>query len=128
MTVVVAAHDECPPSLNVVASRGSRWKYSAEKKKWEGICAVLFLQAGVPRGCRSVRLDAILRFPDKRRRDTGNFRFMLEKAAGDALVRGGWLTDDTPDFYEFTTLRFDPERGPRQTTLYITYEREGGDT
>jgi hypothetical protein len=45
-------------------------------------------------------------FPDRIRRDQGNFRYFIEKALGDALVAGGWLefgglADDDWDHYEF---------------------------
>ena len=48
----------------------------------------------------------MLRFPARRRRDSGNYRVMLEKALGDALVEGGWLPDDTPEHYEFGGVTF----------------------
>jgi hypothetical protein len=58
-------------------------------------------------------------FPDRRRRDQGNHRFIVEKALGDALVAGGWLPDDTWEHYEFGGLAMRVERGESWTRLML---------
>jgi hypothetical protein len=115
-------YDACPPSLNRVGSRGkSHWAYTRAKRDWQNIVGGMLLVGGVPRSLSHVRVDATLRFPVKRTRDAGNFGWLLDKACGDALVAGGWLTDDNPDHYEFGTVTFDQSVGPARTTLRITY-------
>jgi hypothetical protein len=58
-------------------------------------------------------------FPDRRRRDEGNFRFFLEKALGDALVSGGWLADDDGARFSFGSVAFRYERGVRRVRLSL---------
>lgn len=65
-----------------------------------------------------------MRFPLQRGRDEGNFRWMLEKALGDALVTGRWLSDDTGGRFSTGAVTFETERGPKRTTLRITYWKE----
>jgi hypothetical protein len=74
-----------------------------------------------------VTVKAKMRFPDKRRRDEGNFRMVIEKALGDALVGGGYISDDTPDKYRFLGVEFDEEKGPKEMTLTLDYELCGID-
>ena len=79
------------------------------------------IEAQVPRKpVPRIEATAVLRFPTRRRRDTGNFRTPLEKALGDCLQEFGTLADDTPDQYEFGWLRFTESTGPNQTLIYLT--------
>lgn len=94
-----------PKSLNQVGSRGGHFAFHREKKHWEGMLFIALNQAKVPRGLLSVDASAVLHPPTAHRRDTGNYRTMLEKALGDALQLG-WLADDGPDFYAFNDLTF----------------------
>lgn len=111
---------ETPPSLNAVGSRGrSHWPYTKAKKKWEGMLFIALLEAKVPKGLLTVDASAVLRFSSKRRRDEGNYRMMLEKALGDILVTGGWLQDDTPDFYAFNRLEFGEKCGDARTIINL---------
>lgn len=118
---VVMSHSDVPPSLNRLGSRGSHWGYTRAKRDWQDTITVMLLVAEIPRRLRFARIDATLRFPVKRRRDAGNFAWLLEKAAGDALVGGRWLKDDTPDQYVFGGVVFDEDLGPRQTILRLDY-------
>lgn len=97
-------------------------KVRQEKQAWEGHCLVALLHNRVPKGLSHVHATAELRFPTLRRRDEGNFRTMLEKALGDALQGGGWLADDTPDFFTFGELVFSAERGEPLTRLVLDVE------
>lgn len=121
MTTVVMMHTDVPPSLNRLGSRGSHWAYTKAKKEWQDTITVLLLLAEVPRRLRFAQVDATLRFPVRRKRDAGNFAWLLEKACGDALVAGRWLKDDTPDHYAFGGVVFDDALGPRQTILRLDY-------
>lgn len=118
------AYDDVPPSMNSTASgyKGN-WRAGAQtKKRWEGIFATLFLAVRLPRGLTRVEATATLRFPQKRRRDEGNFRMVIEKALGDALVAGGWLADDDASRFSFRQLEFEDERGPKRTRVTLTFE------
>ncbi len=44
-------------------------------------------------------------FGDNAERDQGNYRVIVEKALGDALVRHGYLSKDTWSRYEFGGLQ-----------------------
>lgn len=114
-----------PPSLNAakLGSKGAHMKFHREKKKWEGMCVVALLEQKVPKGLTRVRATAVCRFPQKRRRDEGNFRYLLEKALGDALQINGNLSDDTADEFNFGKLAFDPETGTPLTTITLEVER-----
>jgi hypothetical protein len=117
----VDAH-HCPPSLNTNAIR-SHWRgYHRHKKQWQAELEQLLMVAQLPRHLQRVEATAILRFPDRRRRDSGNFSALLDKALGDALVNGGWLVDDTPDQYRWTNVAFDNDRGERRTRIVLRYE------
>ena len=112
-----------PPSLN--AEKGQHWsRFHRTKQRWQGILAGLLLVGGVPRECDRVYAEASLRFPQHRRRDEGNFRWMLEKALGDALVAGRWLDDDTGGKFSTGPVTFEAERGPVRTRLKLTYWKE----
>lgn len=104
-----------PPSLNRIAGR--RWDFVREKRRWQTDLGLLLMAEATPRGLARVEASAVLTFPTKRRRDEGNFRTLLEKALGDALVEGGWLPDDTPDRFTFGAVTF--ATGAARTTLEL---------
>lgn len=128
--VATLRYDDTPPSLNSMGTRQGHWAVTKEKKRWQGIFAGLLLGAScrpgderLPRKLDRVEAEAILFFPTSRRRDEGNFRWLLEKVLGDALVSSGYLTDDTPEEYRFGHLNFAPSlsRG-KQTVVIMHYE------
>ena len=102
-----------PPSLNVVA--GHRWQWAKAKKMWQNDLALLLMAERLPRGLARVEASAVLTFPTRRRRDEGNFRALIEKSLGDALVEGRWLADDTPDRFSFGAVTF--ALGTPRTTI-----------
>lgn len=112
---------ETPPSLNRFTG-GGRGPYHRAKKQWQQQLGTALMVAGVPRGLRSVKANAVLTFPVKRRRDEGNLRFLLEKALGDILVEGGWLADDQGGDFEFGRLAFAEERGDPLTVIELEVE------
>jgi hypothetical protein len=109
---------DTPPSLNRMGTRGSHWATSRAKKQWQQNLGMLLLVNGVPRNLHHVTASAVLRFPVRRGRDEDNHAWLLAKALGDALVNG-WLPDDTPEHFRFAGLTFDPEPGPRRTTITL---------
>jgi hypothetical protein len=92
---------DVPPSFNKVGHTGSRWAWTRAKKQWQGDIEIALMASQIPRGLMQVRASARLYFDTNRRRDEGNYRVLLEKCLGDALVNGKWLPDDTADFYSF---------------------------
>ena len=112
-----------PPSLNRVGLR-SHWAVGrGEKLKWQGWIALALMEQKVPRRLKHVSATATIRFKQRRRRDEGNFRVLLEKACGDALVEGDWLPDDTSDLYRFGRVElFAPVDWP-ETIVVLDYER-----
>lgn len=103
---VTLTYGDVPPSLNALGMRGSNYQLHAAKKRWQSIFGDLLLYSKLPRGCDRVEASAVLQFTTRRSRDTGNFRFLCEKALGDALTPV-WIPDDDADRYEFGTLRFE---------------------
>lgn len=112
-----------PPSLNRVGGHSSWRTWRRHKKAWEADLGSQLMYQQVPRGLTKVTAEARLTFPLQRRRDEGNFRALLEKALGDALVAGGWLADDTDEFFRFGAVRFAVERGASRTEVLLRYER-----
>jgi hypothetical protein len=107
---------EAPPSLNSTAR--SPWPYRKAKDHWTKMLAVAIENAAMA-PCRYVMAEGLVTFGDKRKRDQGNFRFMLEKALGDALVHMGVLEDDDWDSYEFGHLARAYDRGIYATRLLL---------
>ena len=116
----VMTYPDTPPSFNAIGHSGSRWKWTRAKKDWQENMEVLLMAGKVPRGLRKVTARAVLSFPTKRRRDTVNYRTILEKCLGDALVNGRWLEDDTPNEFVFIGVTF--AEGPKQTKLILDCE------
>lgn len=112
----------CPPTLNRVGASGGWRVFHNHKSSWQRDIESMLMASSLPRHLQRVEATAVLRFPDRRRRDSGNFSVVLDKALGDALVNGGWLADDTPDQYRWTNVAFDNDRGPRRTRVLLRYE------
>lgn len=110
---------ETPPSFNRVGHTGNRWTWTRAKKKWQEMMEMALMVERVPRQRNRVVATASLRFPRRARRDTVNYRTLLEKCMGDALVNGRWLQDDTPDFFIFGAVHFEEETGPPRTILTL---------
>jgi hypothetical protein len=115
-------HSEVPPSFNMVGARG-HWKSMHYKKRYWQEVFELKLMATLPRKrFKRIVASASLRFPTKRRRDEGNYRAILEKAMGDALVNGGWLKDDTVEQFVFQHVIIEQDNGPARTTIHLRVE------
>jgi len=121
MTTATLHLPATPPSMNAIIGRSNRWAYSRAKRRWQSDLATALMVAGVPRRLERVEAAAVLTFTTSRRRDEGNFRLILEKALGDALVEGGWLADDTPDRYRFGAVAF-AKADEARTTLTVRFE------
>lgn len=107
-----------PPSFNAVGHTGNRWTWTREKKLWQGYIEMLLIKEQLPRETYTfIEASAILTFPTKRKRDEGNYRTLLEKVTGDALVNGKWLPDDDPTHFKFNGVEF--EQGDPCTCLIL---------
>lgn len=115
--------DGVPPSYN--ETRYLHWSKQAKlKKEWQALWELLLMEARVPRGLVYVEAKAMLRFPTSRRRDEDNYKTPIAKSLGDALVNGGWLTDDTPEFFKMGDVGFEPTPGPLRTTLVVEWVQD----
>jgi len=116
-----------PPSYNTTAQ--AHWtKHRKAKRTWQEWLTIALMEKRVPQGVLRVEARAELHFKSRRRRDEGNFRVILEKALGDALVgdpkawpEGRWLPDDTPDRYTFGAVELVAPVSTTQTLITLTY-------
>jgi hypothetical protein len=109
-----------PPSYNTTAHAHWR-KVSQEKKKWEGFLHIALMEQEVPRKLSFVKASATLHFRTRRRRDEINLRVTLDKALGDVLQSAGYLEDDTPEFYRFSSVEFVAPSPEPLTLVHLDY-------
>jgi hypothetical protein len=122
-------HFGAPASFNVWSGSGTdnTQAYKGIKDIWQRILATHLQASGLPRGQKRIEAEGVVTFPDSANRDQGNFRVILEKALGDALVDGsekaevpgGWLADDNWSAYEFGALRMRVVPGVSATELTV---------
>lgn len=110
--------DDTPPSMNRVGGRSAWRKWANAKKEWQNALIFALDTIDFPRDLSAVTASAQLRFPTNRRRDSDNYSALLAKALGDALQEG-WLPDDTPEYFQFEPVCFDPVKGPERTTVLL---------
>lgn len=117
-----------PPSKNVIDGWPPAWRASA-KRKWHQWIAMLCMEQRVPKHCEHVTLAATLWFPTRNRRDLSNYAQALWNWVPDALVRSGYLVDDSDEHVAYgpnlgVTFAYDGRALPKQfrqrTTLSIT--------
>lgn len=124
----------CGVPLSVNRTRGEHWaNVNKRKRRLQAEIQMLLLAAGVPRPLPGDRAHATATIvhPINRRRDEGNFRAPLEKAAADALAPHRadephrWLSDDTPEHFTFGAITFATDAGrPARCELTITWGDE----
>jgi len=118
--------DDLPRSVNA-GGGGSRkhWgeahKEKAGKRGWDGIFAMLAIRAKLPRRLDRVVVSVELQFSDPgTRRDPENFRHPVVKPLADALVKAGFIPDDTDNYFRIDTftinrdVKLDPKKRPGQ--------------
>lgn len=114
---------ETPPSFNAIGLH-SHWAAGRRhKKQWQEWLETALMAEAVPRGFASCTASARMQFPQRRRRDEGNFRVILEKALGDALVNGGWIPDDTGDQYRFGAVTLAAPSPSPETIVTLALSR-----
>lgn len=112
-----SAHLGTGGSFNAFGSGANQFAWQGIKAHLMKIVTEKLTEAGLPKGLGHVLVEGRMTFPDRGRRDQGNFRIMWEKAVGDALKEGGWLEDDDWTRYEFGGLAYAYERGVSRTEL-----------
>lgn len=119
--------NETPPSMNTNKVR-SNWRgFHTEKKRWQEDLGRLLMAMCLPKPIPSrgpVSVLVTLRFPTRRRRDSENFRPVLSKALGDAMVQGGFLLDDTDQDWRLRVV-IGEETGPPRTTVTVSWVEAG---
>lgn len=98
-------HLGAPPSLNDGGSGMDRMAFQSLKKAWMAKILDALDASPLPLDLEGVSVEALCGFPCLTRRDGGNYRWMVEKALGDALEDGGYIERDT--FYPVDRYSFD---------------------
>lgn len=115
---------DTPPSINTNKVR-SHWRgFHKAKREWQDAIEKMLMVSSVPRPIPSsgpVQATVLLHFPTKRRRDSENFRPVLSKALGDALVNGGWLVDDTDEDWQLKVAVSRYPVAPGRTDLTLEW-------
>lgn len=93
-----------PPSLRDAGSGMDHRAYQGLKHAWQEALTTELQEARLPLGLQSVMVEGLIGFPDLAERDQGNFRWLVEKALGDALQAGGWIESDC--FYPVSRYEF----------------------
>jgi len=108
-TITVAG---APSSVNRGGGgvRAAHWGTAhREKQRWQKVFMDELMVRSVPRKMHACTVDVKLRFKGRYHRDLENYRHPITKPLADALVTGGWLEDDTDDYFKVAT--FEMEEG-----------------
>lgn len=119
---LVIGYDDTPPSFNHVGSRGGQMAFHRKKKEWQRTFETLMLTTGFPRDWKYIKAIVRLTFPERRKRDEGNFRTLIEKSLADALVNGKWIPDDDPDHFWLERVIFEQQVGKPKTVVELVAE------
>lgn len=106
---------EVPKSVNTKGGGvGQHWGGThKEKKAWEGKYLAELLVGRVDRHMQFCKVTIDVKWKRRNRRDIENYRHPIVKPLLDALVKGGYLDDDTDEYVEVVGLTFSyPETWP----------------
>jgi hypothetical protein len=117
-------------SLNFLGS-GNQFAYQAMKKGWAEALTLALEASGLSKNLNGVLVEGVMCFPDRRRRDQGNHRFIVEKALGGLLrvrrprhaLRQGRVVDEARGVPAMT-LTYDP-RHPHEPEIPPALDAEG---
>lgn len=120
----------CPKSINDGGggTRANVFAAHKEKKRWQGLFLMELMAGRVPKHMMRVKVDVTLRFKFKsggKGRDEENFRQPVVKPFADALTEGGYLVDDTAEYFRVIGFRIEeapeewPYRDPRTKSEMI---------
>jgi hypothetical protein len=127
MSAIAVLHvPRTPPSFNAIGYHSHWSRGHHHKALWQTEIEYLLMERRLPHQLRRVEAKATIYFKQRRRRDEGNFRVIVEKALGDALVNGRWLPDDTPDHYSFGRLQLVAPSDLAPMTMFELTYIEGG--
>jgi len=110
---VTVHYDDTPRTVNKGGggTRGHWSKGYKEKKRWEGLYMLLFLQAKLPKKLDYVNIHITLEYTTPNtKRDPENFRHPVVKPLADSLVAAGYLEDDTREHFEVEDLVISPDK------------------
>jgi len=110
--------DDVPPSLNqIIGLAKAHWgAYAGLKNKWKKkVHEVIPEDAEIFK--EKVKIHITYIFPDKRKRDYDNYTGAY-KLIGDGLV-GQIITDDSQEYIESLTVKFDYQKGIRKTIIEV---------
>lgn len=113
------------PSMNENVMRGRGRDFQALKKEWQSEIEILLMERRAIQtmpvgGYQRAAAGCFMRFrARKERRDSPNFRPLVDKALGDALVNFGLIPDDDDLHYFFGGVEIDPDTGPVRTIIWI---------
>lgn len=93
---------EAPKSNNRPAA--NRNMAHAEKKRWQGLLLSELMVARVERGMTFVTATVEVRWRRRNHQDIENFHQAVSKPLADALVSGGYLKDDTQDWFKLADM------------------------
>lgn len=113
-----------PPSNNILLRL--HWaKRKALIDEWHGDIYWLVLEAG-RRVFDVARVEAVIYFAEKRRRDICNYMASVDKLVLDGLVYAGVLTDDDSIHLPEISVRFEIDKAKPRTEVRVTESpREG---
>ena len=125
-TFVITVADS-PKSVNQGGGgvRAPHWSSAyREKVAWQNIFMAELMVEGVPRNMTHCSAHVTVRFKHRNHRDVENYRHPVIKPLADALVAGGWLEDDTEEWFEVEDFRLEhadswPERSLVKSELVI---------
>ena len=115
-----------PPSFNQVGLH-SHWARGRKvKQEWQQMVEVMLMKEQVPRNLHSVAASAVVNFKQRRRRDEGNWKAILDKVTGDALVTARRIPDDTPQYYRFGSVELRAPCEVPSTVIKLVCELPAG--
>lgn len=109
---------EAPKSVNASGggSRANPYVAAREKKRWEGLWLQQFMVARMDPFMSFAKVTFNVYFKQRHHRDTENYRHPVVKPFADALVKGGYLKDDTDEWFRVEDFRV--LEGPDWWPLY----------
>lgn len=124
-TKVSIALPRVAPSMNTNVARARGREFQRLKKEWQSEIEILLMEQRARSrisldGYQRAAAGCFMRFAQRKdRRDSPNFRVIVDKALGDALVNFGAIPDDDDRRYFFGGVEIDPEPGAARTIIWI---------
>lgn len=81
------------------AERANRYVAAKEKKRWEGLWLQQLMIVRADPFMSFAKANVAIYFPRRNHRDEENYRHPVVKPLADALQKGGYLRDDTAEWF-----------------------------